>query len=87
VRAFPSEKQKCWFQGLESAFAAFGGASAQILIDKARALVVRHDCASRIVAFHDTFLAFAKPWGFGPRACAPCRARRHAKPNSLQRCR
>lgn len=79
VRAFRNEKQACWFDGLESAFAAFGGVPAEILIDNARALVVRHDGASRIVAFNDKFLAFARHWGFAPRACAPYRARTKGK--------
>lgn len=79
VRAFRNEKQACWFDGLESAFAAFGGVPAEILLDNARALVVRHDSASRIVAFNDKFLAFARHWGFAPRACAPYRARTKGK--------
>jgi hypothetical protein len=54
---------------VESAFAAFGGVPAQILIDNPRALVTRHDSASRIVQFNEKFLAFAKHWGF-PRAPA-----------------
>jgi len=79
VRAFRNEKQACWFDGLESAFAAFGGVPAEILLDNARALVVRHYSASRIVAFNDKFLAFARHWGFTPRACAPYRARTKGK--------
>lgn len=79
VRAFRSESQECWFQGLESAFAAFSGVPAQILIDNPRALVTRHDSASRIVQFNAKFLAFAKHWGFSPRACAPYRARTKGK--------
>jgi hypothetical protein len=64
---------------LESAFAAFGGVPAQILIDNPRALVTRHDSASRIVQFNEKCLAFAKHWGFSPRACAPYRARTKGK--------
>lgn len=79
VRAFRNEKQMCWFQGLESAFAAFGGVPGQVLLDNPRALVVRHDSASRIVQFNDKFLAFARHWGFAPRACAPYRARTKGK--------
>jgi transposase len=79
VRAFRNESQACWFEGLESAFAAFGGVPAQILIDNPRALVTRHDSASRIVQFNEKFLAFAKHWGFSPRACAPYRARTKGK--------
>ncbi|WP_190234322.1 hypothetical protein [Mesorhizobium sp. M4A.F.Ca.ET.050.02.1.1] len=40
-------------------------------MDNPRALVVRHDAASRSVEFNDKLMAFAKHWGFRPRACAP----------------
>ena len=75
VRAFRNERQSSWFDGLESAFAAFGGVPAEILFDNARALVIRHDSASRIVGFNDKLLAFARHWGFTPPVCAPYRAR------------
>jgi len=82
VRAFRSEKQENWFAGLESAFTAFGGVPEQVLMDNPRALVVRHDAVSRTVQFNDKLLAFAKHWGFGPRACAPYRARTKGKTES-----
>jgi hypothetical protein len=34
---------------------------------------------SRSVQFNDKLIAFAKHWGFRPRACAPCRARTKGK--------
>lgn len=79
VRAFRNEKQEHWFAGLESAFTAFGGVTEDVLMDNPRALVVRHDMTSRIVQFNDKLLAFAKHWGFNPRACAPYRARTKGK--------
>lgn len=79
VRAFRHEKQESWFTGLESAFATFGGVPEIVLMDNARALIVRHDSVSRQVTFNDKLLAFAKHWGFGPRACAPYRARTKGK--------
>jgi transposase len=79
VRAFRNERQESWFGGLESAFAAFGGVPEEVLIDNARALVVEHDAATRSVVFNVKFLAFAKHWGFRPRACAPYRARTKGK--------
>lgn len=79
VRAFRAEKQEHWFAGLESAFATFGGVPADVLMDNPRALVVRHDMVSRSVQFNDKLLAFAKHWGFTPRACAPYRARTKGK--------
>jgi transposase len=79
VRAFRHEKQESWFTGLESAFTTFGGVPEIVLMDNARALIVRHDAVSRTVQFNDKLLAFAKHWGFGPRACAPYRARTKGK--------
>jgi transposase len=79
IRAFRHEKQESWFTGLESAFTTFGGVPEIVLMDNARALIVRHDAVSRTVQFNDKLLAFAKHWGFGPRACAPYRARTKGK--------
>ena len=79
VRAFRNERQESWFAGLESAFAAFGGVTEEVLFDSARALVVEHDAVTRSVVFNDKLLAFAKHWGFRPRACAPYRARTKGK--------
>jgi len=47
VRAYGHEKQDSWFDGLESAFRAFGGVPEEILLDNARALILHHDAASR----------------------------------------
>ena len=79
VRAFRHEKQESWFTGLESAFTTFGGVPEVVLMDNARALIVRHDTISRQVTFNDKLLAFAKHWNFSPRACAPYRARTKGK--------
>lgn len=79
VRAFRHEKQESWFTGLESAFTTFGGVPEIVLMDNPRALVVRHDATSRRILFNDKLIAFAKHWGFGPRACAPYRARTKGK--------
>jgi hypothetical protein len=82
VRAFRAEKQEHWFAGLESAFTTFGGVPEEVLMDNPRALVVRHDAVSRSVQFNDKLIAFAKHWGFHPRACAPYRARTKGKTES-----
>jgi transposase len=79
VRAFRNERQESWFDGLESAFAKFGGVTEEVLFDNPRALVVEHDPATRTVVFNEKLLAFAKHWGFRPRACAPYRARTKGK--------
>ena len=79
VRAFRGARQEHWFEGLESAFRAFGGVPEEVLLDNARALVTHHDSATREVRFNERLLAFAKHWGFRPRACAPYRARTKGK--------
>jgi transposase len=79
VRAFQHERQASWFDGMESAFAAFGGVTAEVLLDNARALVIHHDPVTREVQFNDRLLAFAKHWAFVPCACAPYRARTKGK--------
>ena len=44
-----------------------------------RALVDRHDAVTREVTFNERLIAFARYWGFRPRACAPYRARTKGK--------
>ena len=79
VRVFRHERQASWFDGMESAFAAFGGVTAEVLLDNARALVVHHNPITREVQFNERLLAFAKHWQFVPHACAPYRARTKGK--------
>ncbi len=69
VRAFGHEKQESWFDGMESAFRAFGGVPQEVLLDNARALVLHHDPVSREVVLHPRLHAFARHWGFRVRAC------------------
>jgi transposase len=79
VRAYGHEKQDSWFDGMESAFRAFGGVPREVLLDNARALILHHDRASREVVLHPRLHAFARHWGFRVRACAPYRARTKGK--------
>lgn len=79
VRAYRNERQESWLDGLESTFLAFGGVPEEVLIDNARALVTSHDIATRTVVFNEKLLAFARHWGFRPKACAPYRARTKGK--------
>jgi hypothetical protein len=79
VRAAMRERQADWFAGIEGAFVHFGGVTAEVLLDNARALVEHHDAATREVAFNAKFRAFAQHWGFVPKACAPYRARTKGK--------
>ncbi len=48
-------------------------------MDNARALVLAHDAETRCVTFNPKLLAFVRHWGFGPKACAPYRARTKGK--------
>lgn len=79
ARAFRNERQESWLEGLESTFRHFGGVTTETLFDNGRGLVSRHDVKTREVAFNTKFLAFARHWGFRPRACAPSRARTKGK--------
>ena len=58
------------------------GIPEEVLLDNARALVSQHDVHTRTVTFNPKFLAFARHWGFRPRACAPYRARTKGKDES-----
>ena len=75
MRAFRHERQEAWFNGLESTFLTLAGVPEEVLFDNARALVIEHDAQTRTVVFNAKLLAFARHWGFRPRACAPYRAR------------
>ena len=79
VRVFLHARQTAWLEGLESTFTAFGGVTETVLLDNAKALVLRHVVATREVTFHPRLLAFAQHWGFRPIACAPYRAQTKGK--------
>src|ERR1700761_6442055 len=79
VQAFRHERQSAWFEGLEGAFRHFGGVPREVLMDNAQALVDHHDVETREVRFNERLSAFARYWGFTPKACAPYRARTKGK--------
>src|SRR6266851_2137829 len=79
VRPFRNERQESRFAGVEGAFRHFGGVTEEVLLDNDRGLVARHDRVTREVEFNARLHAFAKHWGFRPRACAPYRARTKGK--------
>src|SRR5512147_2193958 len=66
-------------RGFVAAFRHFGGVPREVLLDNAKPLVVRHDAVTREVVFNERLHAFARYWGFRPRACAPYRARTKGK--------
>lgn len=47
--AFANQQQSSWFAGMEGAFRHFGGVPEEVLVDNPKALVVRHDPATREV--------------------------------------
>lgn len=75
MRAFAGERQGHWFEGMESAVAAFGEVPEEVLRGNAGALILSHDVASREVVVNPKLHAFARHWGFQVKACAPCRPR------------
>ena len=79
VRASLRQRQSDWFEGMEGAFLRFGGVTAEVLLDNAKALVEHHDTVTREVRFNERLHTFARYWGFTPRACAPYRARTKGK--------
>jgi transposase len=79
VQAFLHEGQSAWLDGMEAAFRHFGGVPREVLFDNARALVARHDAATREVVFNERLHGFGRYWGFRPLACAPYRARTKGK--------
>ena len=82
VQAFRHERQSAWFDGLEGAFRHFNGVPRDVLMDNPKALVEYHDAQTREVRFNERLAAFARHWGFHPRACAPYRARTKGKDES-----
>lgn len=92
VKAFLTERQDDWHEGLAAAFHHFGGVPHTLLGDNARALVLGRDRATGSVTFHPAYLAFCRDWDVEARACAPYRARtkgkteagvKYTKPNGL----
>lgn len=80
VRAFLAERGDDWREGIASAFRHFGGVPRTLLIDNARALVLRRD-EGRVV-LHPGFEAFCRDWEVRAVACAPYRARTKGKTES-----
>jgi transposase len=79
VKAFLSERQDDWREGIAAAFQHFGGVPRTLLGDNARALVSGRDRETGTVLFHPGYLAFCRDWEVQPRACAPYRARTKGK--------
>lgn len=79
AKAFLSERQDAWLDGIAGAFRHFGGVPLEVLGDNARCLVVGRDREAQTVRFHPAYLAFCRDWDVQPRACQPYRARTKGK--------
>lgn len=82
VKAFLSERQEDWREGIAAAFRHFGGVPQAVLGDNARALVLERDRGTGHVRFNPAYLQFCRDWEVTPRACGPYRARTKGKVES-----
>lgn len=80
VRFFERQDSHALFEGLEQAFAFFGGVPREVLFDQMRSVVVADERFSggRLIENPELF-RFARHWGFRVRACRPYRARTKGK--------
>jgi len=61
------------YESVARAFTYFGGATAELLIDNPKALVLNHRAGDTVV-FHPRFLDLCAHYAVRPRACRPYRA-------------
>ncbi len=62
-----------------AAFEALGGVPEQILYDRMRTVFRREDPASGHIIYNPTLIAFARHYGYLPKACQPYRAKTKGK--------
>ena len=68
------------FDGLERAFAFFGGVPRELLFDQMKAVITKDECDNGgRVTENAEFLCFAHHWGYRVRACRPYRAKTKGK--------
>ena len=80
LRFYPRQTMAVLIDGLESAFARFGGVPHELLFDQMRAVVLSDDrTGGGGLTLNAEFLRFAAHWGFMPRSCRPYRARTKGK--------
>lgn len=80
VRAGLSQRQDEWKLGIEGALVHFGGRPEQVVVDNARALVLRHTDSE--VRVNPAFEAYCVDRGLAVHACKPYRARTKGKVES-----
>ena len=80
LRFFERQDMRVLFEGLEAAFAFFGGVPREILFDQMRAVVVAdHRFEGGRLIENAEFSRFAYHWSFRARACRPYRAQTKGK--------
>ena len=79
VRVFRHQQQRHWLQSLEEAFRSWDGVPEQVLVDNAKALVTLNNPRTGELVINPTFAAFARHWGFTPKACWPHRPQTKGK--------
>lgn len=86
AEAFAHERLSVVLEGHEHAFQHFGGVPAQIVVDNAKPVVLRHDCDPETrrhrVIWHPTYADFAAYYGFTPWAHWPYRPQTKGKTES-----
>jgi transposase len=86
AEAFPHERLSAVLEGHEHAFQHFGGVPAQIVVDNARPVVLRHsrdpETGRHRVVWHPTYADFAAFYGFAPWAHWPYRPQTKGKVES-----
>jgi transposase len=79
IRVYRQQQQRHWLQALEEAFRFWGGVPEQVLVDNARALISLNNPRTGELVVNPTFAAFARHWGFTPKACWPHRPQTKGK--------
>ena len=80
LRFYPRQTMAVLMEGLEGAFARFGGVPGELLFDQMRSVVVSDErIGGGALMLNAEFLRFAAHWGFTPRSCRPYRARTKGK--------
>ena len=80
VRFFKRQDMRTLFQGLEEAFAFFGGVPRELLFDQMKAVITKDlRLLGGQLVINEEFLRFAAHWGFKARACRPYRAQTKGK--------
>lgn len=82
AKAYPSETQTAWLDGLESAFRYFGGLPYCIVCDNASSLVRNHYAKTAVERFTERFYQFCTYYGLKPIATAVCKPRSKGKVES-----